>query len=85
MARGPVCVLVLLLLSACAQGDETKQNLALTCQTASCVCLPATPGPFGSVEPSPVLWRQNGDAYCPEGQVLRRGGDKSDFVKKYGG
>lgn len=73
MARGLICAL--LLLSACAQSDEAKRNLALACQTTSCVCLPE----------GPVLWRQNGDAYCPEGQVLRRSGDKNDFVKKYGG
>ncbi len=85
MGRGLFCALLVLLLPACAQSDETKQNMALACQTTSCVCLPDGPRLFRTVEPGPALWRQNGDAYCPEGQTLRREGEKSDFVKKYGG
>ncbi len=83
--RGLVFCALLVLASACAQSDETKQNLALRCQIRSCVCVPAGPGLFVTVEPGPVLWRQNGDAFCPEGQGLRPSDHKNDFIKRYGG
>ncbi len=83
--RGLIFCALLALASACAQNDETKQNLALKCQVTSCACIPESPGLFVTVEPGPVLWRQNGDAHCPEGQVLRSGHGKNDFIKKYGG
>ncbi|MDH3474575.1 MAG: hypothetical protein OEM59_12855 [Rhodospirillales bacterium] len=77
---------ILAALAGCVQSDETREHLALTCQTTKCVCVPGRGALFVAVEPkSEVLWRQGGEAYCPEGQVLRPADDKSDFVKKYGG
>ncbi len=84
MRRVVICAL-LALVSACAQSDEAKQRLALKCQVRSCACVPDARGLFVTVEPGPVLWRQNGEAYCPEGQALRSGDGKNDFIKKYGG
>lgn len=60
----------LMLLAACAQ--ENRPELALACQTRPCTCVPADRGLFAKpiVEPAPIHWRSNGDAYCDEGFVL---------------
>ena len=57
-------------LAGCAL--EHDPELALACQTRPCTCLPADGGFLvkPTVEPAPVLWRANGDAYCEEGYVL---------------
>ena len=77
--------LLLALVSACTQSEEAKQNLALKCQVRSCACVPTSLGWFVTAASTPVLWRQNGDAYCPEGQALRPSDYKNDFKKRYGG
>ena len=64
-------------LTACAL--EPEPLLALACQTTKCTCLPKSSASF-LAKPGdrsvPVLWKQNGDAYCPADYVLRRTGDK---------
>lgn len=76
---------VLVALGACAGSPEAGLDLALTCQISDCECAPRGVSPFGKTEPGPVLWRDNGDAYCPEDQALRRANYKREFLKKYGG
>jgi len=60
----------LVLLLGCAQAPQP--DLALACQTAKCTCLPETSGFILKGEAAAVLWKSNGDAYCPEGYVLSR-------------
>jgi len=60
----------MVVLAGCAL--EHKPELALACQTQPCTCLPAEGGFLAkpAVEPVPVQWRANGDAYCDAGYVL---------------
>lgn len=55
-----------LVAGACGGG---KPDLSLACQMRPCVCKPEK-GLFGGVD-GEVLFKQNGDAYCPKGQALR--------------
>jgi hypothetical protein len=66
-------VLLGALAAACTR--QPMPELALACQTTKCVCLPAEASFPVRDEPAEVLWRDNGDAYCPEAHVLRREGD----------
>jgi hypothetical protein len=64
-------------LTACA--SEPEPSLALACQMTKCTCLPKGSISFLAkpVDRSvPVLWKLNGDAYCPADYVLRRAGEK---------
>ena len=46
----------------------------------TCECAPAEARYAG--KPSPLLWRQNGDAYCREGYTLRLALEKEDREQK---
>ena len=72
-AMRPLILLAMMLtpLAACAEHGEAKVNLALTCQLRKCVCAERDRLFLKSADPEPVLWKQNGDAYCPEGLELR--------------
>ena len=71
MLRVAVSMAVLAALCACTR--DTIRGLELRCQTTKCVCIkqvvsfPEVPGG----DRTEVLWRDNGDAYCPDGYVLR--------------
>ena len=67
---------LVLLLAACAGGQTGPgaPNLALACQTMDCVCSEKSRGLFRAPRSAEVLWRANGDAYCPEGFVLEPAG-----------
>lgn len=68
--RGRLTIAALgVLLAACQR--EAIPELALACQTTKCNCVPATVTYPARAEPVPVQWHPNGDAYCPEGYVLR--------------
>lgn len=71
-----VGILVLLgdLAAACAR--PPMPELALACQTRTCVCLPAEQSFPAREKSRDVLWHANGDAYCPEGYVLRLATDR---------
>lgn len=69
MLRIALLSAALLSLAGCAL--EKKPELALACQTRKCVCVPAQAAFVAKSEPAPVQWKPNGDAYCPEGYVLR--------------
>ncbi len=58
-------------LAGCAL--EPIPGMELKCQMTECVCTPSQAGfPVQPVRTSePVLWKQNGDAYCPQDHVLR--------------
>ena len=58
-----------LLLAACADDRKGDPKLAVACALKPCECAPE--GAFDGGDPLPVLWRDNGDAYCREGYALR--------------
>ncbi len=69
--------LVLLLLASVAvhgcatAGPSTSSDaLAGACQVRKCACGPEGWSPFMAGGSAPVLWRENGDAYCPQGYEL---------------
>ena len=61
-------------LAACGSTERAKveriPNLALACQTMECTCSAQTGSLFRKTKTTELLWRSNGDAYCPEGFVL---------------
>ena len=61
-------------LAACGStgraGPESVPNLALACQTMACTCSAETGRLFGKTKTTEILWRANGDAYCPDGFAL---------------
>ena len=75
----------LLALAACTPHERERANLALACQIKACVCKPARRPLFTKRETTPVLWRQNGEAYCPDDYVLRYEGERSNFQIRHGG
>jgi len=67
---------ILTLLAACTEYEEEKANLALTCQLNKCVCAHPDRLFIEKLDPEPVLWKENGDAYCPDGLQLKLAGKK---------
>ncbi len=69
-----VAAVVSLSLAACGgtqrAGVERAPNLALACQTMACTCATETGSLFRKTKTTEILWRANGDAYCPQGFVL---------------
>ena len=60
-------------LTACGGASKhvgRTPNLALACQTMACTCSAKTGSIFEKKRAAEILWRANGDAYCPEGFVL---------------
>lgn len=81
----PISVLIVSL-AGCASGDRGISNPALACQTTKCICVQSDPGIFKKPETSAILWRENGDAYCPEGFDARRANrDDDPFLEAHGG
>ena len=65
------CVAILALTAACTvEEDEAPVELSLACQLEKCVCVHPDRAFYEKPDPQPVLWKDNGDAYCPEGLVL---------------
>ncbi len=63
--------MVLTLLAACAEREESNVDLTLACQLTKCVCAGADRLFLEKDEPEPVLWKDNGDAYCRDGLELK--------------
>ncbi len=63
--------MVLTLLAACAEREESKVDLTLACQLSKCICAGPEKLFLQEDEPEPVLWREDGDAYCPDGFELK--------------
>ena len=65
-----ICATALL---ATGCGSTKKPDLARACALQPCICKSTSSSIFSNPKAgSEVLWRQNGDAYCPEGHELRR-------------
>lgn len=63
--------LVPLLATACAERTSPQTDMRLTCQLSKCVCAAPQRAFLASEPPHPVLWMDNGDAYCPDGYQLK--------------
>lgn len=63
--------LALWLLAGCASQRQEEADLALTCQLTTCTCAGPDRLFLSEKEAQPVLWKENGDAYCPEGLELK--------------
>ena len=59
------------LLSACAAADKGPGNLADACQLKPCTCVEEGGSAFFGRKTADLLWKRSGEAYCPEGFVLR--------------
>ncbi len=49
----------------------THESLALRCQFTECACALQKAPAIKKPTAAPVLWKDNGDAYCVEGYVLQ--------------
>jgi hypothetical protein len=71
MKAAMALVLVAMVMAGCAAEETAETDLRLTCQLNKCICA-SPPRAFLAPEPDkPVLWKDNGDAYCPEGYQLK--------------
>lgn len=70
---------------ACSSSGAGDQSLAFACQLETCECIPKKGTILGEETVQPVLWTEDGKAYCPDTHSLSRSGQKSDFIKRYGG
>ena len=59
-------------LAACTVQAESNPDNKYACQTEPCLCVPEQLTLFNREDTVPILWKENGDAYCPEGHVLKR-------------
>ncbi len=62
---------VAVLAVGCDTTNKKLPNLPFACETKQCVCTEVDIIVFRKVKEVPVEWRPTGDAYCPEGYVLR--------------
>ncbi len=67
-----VLAIVAALLGGCASEPSDQGLLAHACQTRNCTCEALKAELLRKREAAEVLWRLNGDAYCPEGFMLKR-------------
>ena len=58
-------------MAACAEQEKRPLDLSLTCQLTKCICAGKDKWYLEKTEAEEVLWRKNGDAYCPEGYELQ--------------
>ncbi len=71
--------LTILALSGCV-GSDNKLEIPpgvdtgphIACQTVECECRASEGGLFGSTKKADIVWRENGEAACPEGFALKR-------------
>ena len=68
--RIPLLLLVVAMLAAGCVSDD--KDLSGACQVQRCVCAPGGWSPASASQGSPVLWRADGSAACPEGLELHR-------------
>ena len=72
-AKGALlAVLLALVLVACSAERETNSSLAGACQLGPCVCADTKALFWQTAKTVPLLWRENGEAYCPPDHALLR-------------
>ncbi len=85
MTRRLLHSIAFLLAAGCAAQSRSGPDLALYCQIKACVCKPATLRFGESAAPVPLLWRTNGEAYCPPDYRLEPTAKFDSFKRRYGG
>lgn len=73
LIMAPLGAAVLALAACGGNGDKPVRDLAIYCQFHDCHCRKPGITLFSSAEKAELLWRQNGDAYCPDGFEIREG------------
>jgi hypothetical protein len=61
-----------LALVGCSVERETKASLAGACQFKPCVCADTKALFWQTADTVPLLWKENGEAYCPPDYALLR-------------
>ena len=76
--KAAITVLAMLTLAACASDDAASSaaNMALACQTMNCACVKESGSLLRKDKFTAVLWKTNGDAYCPKGFALKNSAKK---------
>ena len=85
MTRRLLLSMVLALAAGCAQERDPGPDLALYCQVKGCLCKRATLKFGEAAKPVAVLWRSNGEAYCPPDYRLEPTAKVKSFKRHYGG
>jgi hypothetical protein len=65
-----------LALVGCSVERETKASLAGACQFKPCVCADTKALFWQTADTVPLLWKENGEAYCPPDYALLRASEK---------
>ncbi|MEX2453716.1 MAG: hypothetical protein WD470_03375 [Rhodospirillaceae bacterium] len=69
----PAAALVLTLAACGGRGDDSgPPQLNLACQIVPCECVQEGGGMFLTRDKAELVWKENGDAACPAGYMLRR-------------
>ena len=85
MTRRLLPSIAFILAAGCAQQKAAGPDLALYCQVKDCICKPATLRFGDSAAPVAMLWRANGEAYCPPDYRLTPTAKIDSFKRRYGG
>jgi hypothetical protein len=77
-AKATLIALAMGILAACASEDPgaSPENMALACQTMSCACVAQEKSLLRKAKTTDILWKTNGDAYCPKDFVLEKAAKK---------
>ncbi len=59
------------LASGCGTTKGERANLPFACETRQCICAEAENLFWRAGKKVPVEWKLTGDAYCPDGYVLK--------------
>lgn len=62
---------VAVLTIGCEILNKELPNLPFACETKQCICTEVEIPIFRRAKEVPVEWRVTGEAYCPDGYVLR--------------
>ena len=62
---------VMVLASGCDTQKKSLPHLPFACETRACVCTEVEILVLRKVKEVPVEWKPTGEAFCPQGYVLR--------------
>ncbi len=65
---------VAVLAGGCVEKKTEPAKLLFACETKQCICTEAEIFVWKKSKEVPAEWRSTGEAYCPEGYVLRLAG-----------
>ncbi len=85
MTRRLLHSIAFLLAAGCAGERAAGLDLALYCQVKACICKPTTLRFGQSAAPVAMLWRANGEAYCPPDYRLATTAKIDSFKRHHGG